>query len=284
MTDTLSEGSRNRCALHAVSRANSLVGGNNETVDDPNEQLLTVIAHVGRAAGIEWVRRYHRLTVNICHELPDEPSLIVSNHGFGAALDLNVFALMSVLDEISDRPITYLTHQMAWTLHAHHLLERVGCVQATADNAKRAIAAGHHVVVFPGGDIEAAKPHSRRNEIVFSNRTGFAELALELRTPIVPIVTAGAGDTLLVLHDGQPIAKALRLDRLLRCKAIPVSISIPWGLNVGLVGLVPYLPLPAQLTTSVLPPIVPSPDDTAADLAARTIQDMSDELATLAAI
>jgi 1-acyl-sn-glycerol-3-phosphate acyltransferase len=208
--------------------------------------------------------------------------LIVSNHGFGAALDLNVFALLSVLDDISDRPITYLTHQMAWTLQAHHLLEPLGCVPATTDNARAAIAAGHHVVVFPGGDVEAARTHHQRNQIVFSGRTGFAQLALDLGIPVVPVVTAGAGNTVFVLNDGQSIARSLRFDRLMRCKAVPISISIPWGLNVGLVGLLPYLPMPAQLSTSVLQAVSPGDSDTAGQLADRVVELMATELAALA--
>ncbi len=123
---------------------------------------------------------------------------------------------------------------------------------------------GNHVLVFPGGDVEQGKSFADRDKIVFAGRRGFARLAIDGGVPIVPVVTAGAGESLLVLSDGQRLARALRLDRTLRMKALPVSVSLPWGLSVGVVGLVPYLPLPTKLTTAVLDPMWPvdgeSPD------------------------
>lgn len=68
-------------------------------------------------------------------------------------------------------------------------------------------------------------------KIVFAGRRGFAQLAVDAGVPIVPVVTAGAGESLLILTDGQRLAPALRLDSLLRVKALPVAISGPWGLT-----------------------------------------------------
>ena len=59
------------------------------------------------------------------------------------------------------------------------------------------------MVVFPGGDLDAFKSWTDRNQIVFGARSGFARLAIEHHVPIVPIVTAGAGESLLVLTDGE---------------------------------------------------------------------------------
>ena len=38
---------------------------------------------------------------------------------------------------------------------------------------------------------------------------------------------------------------------------LPVSVSLPWGLNVGGVGLLPHVPLPSKLRTAVLAPVQP---------------------------
>jgi 1-acyl-sn-glycerol-3-phosphate acyltransferase len=129
-------------------------------------------------------------------------------------------------------------------------------------------------VVFPGGDIEAAKSWADRNRIMFGGRSGFARLAIENKVPIVPIVTAGVGESLLVFSRGQRLARALRLDKLLRLKAAPVSVSLPWGFNVGAVGMLPYLPLPAKLHTRILGAITPHEDEDATDLAARVHAEM----------
>src|SRR5664280_1952828 len=113
-----------------------------------------------------------------------------------------------------------------------------------------------------------------RNTIVFAGRMGFAALAMEAGVPILPIVTAGAGESLLVLTAGQGLARLTRTDRLLRLKALPVSVSLPWGLNIGAVGLLPYLPLPTKLVTAVLPAMRPAPGESADQLARRVQEAM----------
>jgi 1-acyl-sn-glycerol-3-phosphate acyltransferase len=207
------------------------------------------------------VRTYHRLDVRgtskSIGEL-DRPVLFVANHGFGGLVDLNVFATLAALDELNlTRPVTILTHQLAWTLGAGRLVEQVGARRAGWPVATAALARGEHVLVFPGGDIEASKPFARRNDIVLSGRRGFARLAAAAQVAIVPIVTAGAGGSLLVLSDGQWLARTLRTERLARLKALPITLSVPWGLSPGLVGLLPYCPLPVKLTTRVLPSMAP---------------------------
>jgi 1-acyl-sn-glycerol-3-phosphate acyltransferase len=73
-------------------------------------------------------------------------------------------------------------------------------------------------VVFLDGDIEADKTWDERNQIIFGGRSGFARLAIEHNVPIVLIVTAGAGESLLVISRGERLAKALQLDKLLRSR------------------------------------------------------------------
>jgi 1-acyl-sn-glycerol-3-phosphate acyltransferase len=229
-----------------------------------------------RHALVAATRRYHRLQITGDLAAPESPVLFVSNHGFGSLLDLNVITAYAAFEDMDlDLPVTALVHELAWTLGLGPWLETLGAQKAGAEAAKAALEKGHHVLVFPGGDLDAFKAHGDRNRIVFGGRSGFARLAMEAGVPIVPIVTAGAGDTLLVLSDGQRLAKALRLDRLLRLKALPVSLSVPWGLNVGLVGFAPYVPLPVQLRTEVLSPMTAGPDESHQQFAARVERAMT---------
>lgn len=230
----------------------------------------------------EYLRRYHRHEIRGVAELPAEPALIVSNHGFGGIVDLNVMALGTTLHRIGDgRPVTFLVHQLAWTLGVGPVVERLGCVPGSGDAVDTAFEAGRHVAVFPGGDVEAAKTTRERNRIKFAGRTGYARVAIERGVPVVPVVTAGAGESLLVLDDGQRLARLLRLPEVLRVKALPLSISLPWGVNLGAVGLLPYLPLPTKLVTEVLPVMTPEVDESAADFAARVEDTMQAALTAL---
>jgi 1-acyl-sn-glycerol-3-phosphate acyltransferase len=233
-------------------------------------------AHGLRRLATGAVRRYNRLDVIVDAPIPAEPVLFVANHGFGGIVDLNVFAIFAAFDELElDRSVIALAHHLAWTLGVGRIIEAVGARPASRESAMTAFGSGQHVLVLPGGDLDAGKPWSRRNEIVFGGRDGFARLAMDAGVPIVPIVTAGAGESLLVLSDGQGIAKRVRADRHLRTKALPVSISVPWGLSVGIVGIAPYLPLPTKLVTRVLPAMTPQADEPAsayADRVERTMQ------------
>jgi 1-acyl-sn-glycerol-3-phosphate acyltransferase len=256
------------------------------TEDAAAPNPLTTTMKAVQEFGIRWVRSYHRLDVSGELEAPAEPVLFVANHGFGGIFDLNAFAIMAAFDAMNlDRPVTTLTHQIVWNLGVGRLLEPLGLRPASRRAAAEAFAGYQHVLVFPGGDLDAFKTFRDRNRIVFGGRSGFARLAIEAGVPIVPIVTSGAGESLLVLPGGQRLARGLRLDKAVRLKAVPVTLSLPWGFNVGTVGiLVPHLPLPSRLATCVLPAMVPVPDETARHFAARVESTMQDALTALTEI
>jgi 1-acyl-sn-glycerol-3-phosphate acyltransferase len=87
----------------------------------------------------------------------------------------------------------------------------------------------------------------------FDGRKGFIRLALEQDIPIVPVVSAGGQETALFLTRGEGLARALGLDRAFRLKVLPISLALPWGLNVG--DMLGHIPLPAKITVEALPPI-----------------------------
>jgi hypothetical protein len=75
------------------------------------------------------------------------------------------------------------------------------------------------------------------------------------------------------------------LDRIFRLKVLPLSIAVPWGLNVG--DMFGHIPLPAKITVEVLPAIHlreqfgPDPDvDEVYDHVLQTMQETLDALAS----
>ena len=67
------------------------------------------------------------------------------------------------------------------------------------------------------------------------------------------MVSIGGQETALFLTRGERLARLLRLDRLLRLKVLPISLALPWGVNVG--DFLGHIPLPAKITIQVLEPI-----------------------------
>jgi 1-acyl-sn-glycerol-3-phosphate acyltransferase len=264
-----------------LSAVEDTAGSDALTGDDP---VLTTAMLAFRRLGTEFVRRYNRLDVDAEESTFDGPVLFVGNHGFGGIFDLNVFATSAALDQMAlDRPLTILTHQLAWTLGVGRFIEPLGARPASQQTAEEAFDSGHHVLVFPGGDLDAGKSWEDRNRIVFGGRSGFARLAIENKVPVVPIVTAGAGESLFVISSGERLARATRLDKLLRVKAAPISVSLPWGLNIGAVGMLPYLPLPSKLVTRVLSAMPADENEEPVDYAARVETAMQRSLTEMTA-
>jgi 1-acyl-sn-glycerol-3-phosphate acyltransferase len=109
------------------------------------------------------------------------------------------------------------------------------------------------LLVYPGGDYEVHRPSWESGKVDFGGRKGFIRLALAKNVPIVPVVSIGGQETALFLSRGEWLARLLRLDKVFRLKVLPISLSIPWGLNVG--DMMGHIPLPSKICIQVLPPI-----------------------------
>ncbi|MFI5028545.1 MAG: lysophospholipid acyltransferase family protein [Solirubrobacterales bacterium] len=199
---------------------------------------------------------YFRAEVRDLGNVPaDRPVLLVGNHSGGNVIvDTFIFSLAFSTYFGVERPFHPLAHNLAiaWPF-AGEMLRKSGTMSASHEHAEQALASGAPVLVYPGGDWETHRPSWEGNKIDFAGRKGFIRLALDAGVPIVPVVSIGGQETALFLSRGAGLAKALRLDRLARLKVLPISIALPWGLNIG--DFAGHFPLPAKITIDVLPPI-----------------------------
>ncbi len=249
-------------------------------IDARGLRLRKALVAVGAA-----IARYTRFEFDEGAGKADGAALYVVNHGFGGALDLNVLLSATIGARIGlhpEEPSVMLMHQLAWSLGVGPFLEPAGLRPAGREVALAALRADVPVLVMPGGDLDGAKPWRERNRVHFHGRSGFARLAAEAGVPIVPIVITGAGDTLLNLSDGAWLARALGLDRRFRQKALPISLALPWGLNVG-VAAGGYLPFPAKLRGTVCRHFHVSPGDAPEDVARKVESEMDATAQRLAA-
>jgi 1-acyl-sn-glycerol-3-phosphate acyltransferase len=152
-----------------------------------------------------------------------------------------------------DAPAYGLMHDLPFRIPViGDALARCGAVHARPANAVSLLGRGHKVLVYPGGDLDAFRPASKRTEIVFGERRGFIRVALRARVPIVPIVSVGAHDGFHVLSDGREMVRRLGFKQHSRIEAFPVALCLPWGLSFG---PAPYLPWPVRIRIRVLPPL-----------------------------
>jgi 1-acyl-sn-glycerol-3-phosphate acyltransferase len=182
------------------------------------------------------------------------PVLLVGNHSGGNVTpDTLLFTLAFSTYFGVERAFYQLAHNLVLVSPVGQILRRYGTVPASPEHAQQALDAGAALLVYPGGDWEVHRPIWERNKVDFAGRKGFVRLALDAGVPIVPVVSIGGQETALFLSHGGRLARALRVDRTLRLKSIPISLALPWGLNVG--DLFGHIPLPAKLTVEVLPAI-----------------------------
>ena len=229
---------------------------------------------------------YFRGEVRGLGNIPENgPVLLVGNHSGGNMTpDSLVFTLAFSTYFGVERRFHQLAHNLVLSMPGLGFLRKYGTVAASPENAKRALESGAAVLVYPGGDYEVHRPSWEANKIDFDGRRGFVRLALEHDVPIVPVVAIGGQETALFLSRGEGLSKLLMLDRLFRLKVLPISLALPWGLNVG--DMLGHIPLPAKITVEVLPAIDlreqfgPQPDvDEIYDHVTTTMQETLDALA-----
>ena len=129
---------------------------------------------------------------------------------------------------------------------------RAGAVEAGREEAEAILRGGGILIDYPGGDYEVFRPWRERNRITFGDRIGFIRLALRTQVPVVPAVSVGAHETLIVLARGEWVAKRLGLDRRFRLKVWPLVLGPPFGV---VPGGIPTWPLPAKITVELCEPI-----------------------------
>jgi 1-acyl-sn-glycerol-3-phosphate acyltransferase len=222
-----------------------------EDLDRRDPDLLAVVFEATRAIG----RRYFRARIEgLENDPPAGAGLLVGNHN-GGFLTFDTYLTLAAIAERHGlgRAVHPLAHDFVFDdpLLREYAL-RFGAVRAGHGAAEHALRRGALVLVYPGGDLETFRPWSQRNRIVLGDRSGFVRLALHAGVPIVPVVSAGTHEQMIILTRGDRIARALRLHRWARTDVFPIAFSLPWGITSA---FLPYIPLPAQTTIAFGAPI-----------------------------
>lgn len=229
---------------------------------------------------------YFRGEVRGLGNIPEKGSvLLVGNHSGGNLTpDTTVFGLAFSSYFGVERQFFQLAHNLVLSMPGLGSLRKFGTVAASHENAERALSSGAALLVYPGGDHEVHRPSWESARVNFAGRKGWVRLALAHDVPIVPVVSIGGQETALFLSRGEGLAKLLRLDKAFRLKVLPISLALPWGLNIG--DMAGHIPLPAKITVEALPPVHlrelfgPEPDvDEVYAHVTRLMQDTLDALA-----
>jgi 1-acyl-sn-glycerol-3-phosphate acyltransferase len=197
---------------------------------------------------------WFRMEMEGWDNLPDPPALLIGIHS-GAPFVWDAWTIGAQWWRHfgSSRPLHGTAHDalMATPLIGGYF-RRMGVLPAAADSISAALAAGHDVALWPGGERDALRPWTQRDQAVLAGRMGFVKMAIRSAVPIVPISTVGGPDSMPVLARGRRLASALQLDKVARLKLFPIAVQIPWGISPA---LLPEIPLPTKIRTAFQPSV-----------------------------
>jgi 1-acyl-sn-glycerol-3-phosphate acyltransferase len=149
---------------------------------------------------------------------PRRPTLFVGNHSVFGVLDVLLFADGLYREHgISLRMLADRNHFKVplW----RGVVEQTGAVLGTRANCAALMRRGEHVLVFPGGAREVFKHKGEAYRLIWKERYGFVQLAIEHGYSITPYATVGAEEAFDVLLDSSDYM-ATSLGRYLRRSGI----------------------------------------------------------------
>jgi 1-acyl-sn-glycerol-3-phosphate acyltransferase len=185
-------------------------------------------------------RDYFRCEVRGIENVPAAGRvLLVSNHSGQLPFDGLAIATALFLDAQPPRVIRSMVERFVQTVpFASYLFSRWGQITGTPENCRRLLQDEEAILVFPEGARGISKPFSQRYQLQeFGN--GFMRLALETRTPIVPVAVVGAEEQ----------APALNFKPLARLFGTPAFPVVPYP------PFVPLVPLPVKYRIYFGPPM-----------------------------
>jgi 1-acyl-sn-glycerol-3-phosphate acyltransferase len=208
---------------------------------------------------------YFRVEINGWHRIPDETSLLIGIHS-GGALTMDAWTLVhSWYRHFEGKRMLHGTAHdvlMAAPLLGDYF-RAVGVIPASRAGVTAALAAGHDVIVWPGGEQDAMRSWRHRDKAMLFGRKGFVRQAIRSGVPIVPVATVGGHDTVFVLSEGRFLARWTGLGKRLRGATAPIIAGFPFPLAIEI--LPAHLPLPAKIRTEFLDPIRVDTDPARAD-------------------
>jgi 1-acyl-sn-glycerol-3-phosphate acyltransferase len=242
------------------AKGNGWVAGINEMIGSRTQKWSVEVqnADVMESQSKIWdflLDYYFRFEMTGWEQLPEAPSMLVGVHS-GTWLTMDAWTLCAQW---------WRRFRGRRTLHgtAHDVLmalpglgdyfRAVGVIPAKRESVSAAFAAGHDVVLWPGGEVDAMRSWTKRHKVVLGGRKGFIRQAIRSGVPIVPVATFGGHNTVIVLSECRMLAKLLGLKKLLRCDIAPLILGFPFGITLEAFPM--HIPLPAKIRTEILEPV-----------------------------
>ena len=157
--------------------------------------------------------------------------LLISNHAGQLPWDGFVIGSSILLETKEPRVVRSMVEKFAYTVpFVGNLLSRLGQIIGTPENCIRLLQNEEAILVFPEGVNGISKLFTERYQLRDFGH-GFMRLALQTKTPIVPIAVIGSEEQMPSLYNFKSIGKMLGLP------AMPITPTFPF---LGPLGGLPY--------------------------------------------
>ncbi len=178
--------------------------------------------------------RYFRPEIRGIENLPEGRVLIVPNHSGQLPLDGLVVGMACILEGKPPRLARAMAERWFPTLpFVNVMFSRSGVVVGDPINCRNLLEQENAILVFPEGARGSGKTWDHRYRLVPFGR-GFMRLALQTKTPIVPVSVVGAEESIVSIHNSKTLAD------LLGMPYFPIHPLLP------ILGPLAYVPLPTK--------------------------------------
>ncbi|RZA21808.1 MAG: acyltransferase family protein [Proteobacteria bacterium] len=139
------------------------------------------------------IRAYHQHEVHGMDNIPAKgPVIVASNHSL-ATYDM-MMLMTAVYLSYGRMPRSLIDRAFYVVPGLGELMERMGCIIGSPDNAVSLLENGEILYLAPGGMRESLRSSNERYQIKWNRRKGFARLAIETGSPVVLAACPHADD------------------------------------------------------------------------------------------
>jgi len=177
-------------------------------------------------------RYYFRTEVFGAENVPAKRVLLISNHSGQIPIDGAIIGASMFMDIEPPRFIRAMVEKWTQTLpFVSMLFSRIGQVVGVPENAERLLESEEALLVFPEGARGISKTFDKRYQLTDFG-LGFMRLAMQTKTPIVPIACIGGEEQYISVANLTSMAKVFGMPSL----PIMPQLLLPGG----------QLPLPTK--------------------------------------